>query len=73
MDRKVTISVRALVIGGLYVVLLFIGALKIIQLEKGLENAKLVFQVQQNTQNIQALDRAIGELVKQVEELKKGK
>jgi cell division protein FtsB len=73
MDRKVTISVKALVIGGLFVVLLFIGVLKIVSLEKAVDNARLVFQVQENTRNIQSLDRAFTELAKQVEEIKKAK
>jgi hypothetical protein len=73
MDRKITISLKALIIGGLCAVLLFWGVLKIITIEKSLDNARLVIQVQQNSQNIQALDKALGEALKQIEELKKAK
>jgi hypothetical protein len=66
MDRKVSISVKALIIGGLCALLLFWGALKIITIEKSIDNARLVMAVQQNTQDIQYLAR-------QVEELKKAK
>jgi Tfp pilus assembly protein PilN len=73
MNRKVTISVKALVFGGLCVILLFVLGLELVHLHGSLKNAQLIFQVQQNSQNIQALDRAIGELQGQIEEIKKGK
>lgn len=71
MDRKVTISVKALVLGGLCAVLMLIGAFKIMSLERAFDNAVLVVQVQQNTQNIQQLDRALTQVMKDIEALKK--
>jgi hypothetical protein len=73
MNRQVTISVKALVFGGLFAILIIVGAFKIMSLERAFDNARLIVQVQQNAQNIQALDKALGDLMKQVEELKKAK
>ncbi len=68
MDRKVQISVKALVIGGLCAILLFGGLLWAVNITRTLENVKLAFQVQQNSQNIQALDKALGEVMRRLGE-----
>jgi hypothetical protein len=73
MDRKVTISMKALIIGGLCFLLLFWFSLKIISIEKSIDNARLVVQVQQSARDIQALDKVLGEAMRQIEELKKAK
>ncbi len=71
--NKPVASVKALVIGGLCVILLFALGLELVNLHRSLDNAHLVMQVQQNTQNIQALDRALGEVMKRAGEGEKGK
>lgn len=70
MNRKVEVSVKALIIGGLCVVFAFLVALKLISIDKAIDNARLVIQVQQNTGNIQALDRGLGQAMKEIEALK---
>ncbi|MHB8053628.1 MAG: hypothetical protein ACYDH3_00020 [Candidatus Aminicenantales bacterium] len=70
MNRNVTISLKALIVGGLLAVLVIVGAFKIMSIEKSIGNAALVIQVQQNSQNIQALDRALTKIMKDIEEQK---
>jgi hypothetical protein len=73
MDKKVSISLKALIVGGLLILFCLWVGLEILKINYGIENAKVLYQTQQNAQNIQALDRAVGELAKQIEELKKAK
>lgn len=73
MDRKVTLSLRALVLGGLLIALGLWGAIEIVKLHAAFDNAKFTVQLQQAGQNIQALDQAYGALAKRVEDLERAK
>lgn len=70
MDRKIQIGMKTLVIGGLLLVAMFGLSVELVYLHRSFDNAKLIFQVQQNAQNIQALDQALGKVMEDMEGLK---